>query len=78
MVNDYVWRQFLLFCHRNGLYYGDQLADPSVLYWNESKTMVRYHQPKARSSSLVPSVEMATENDTDIIAAGTLERLLRQ
>ena len=37
MVKDVVWQQFLLFCHRNGLYYGKQLDDTATLCWSNSE-----------------------------------------
>lgn len=36
MMKDVIWQQFLLFCHRNGLYYGEQLDDTTSLCWSAS------------------------------------------
>ena len=80
MVKDFVWRQFLLFCHRNGLYYGEALDDTLTLHWNSTKTVVRYHQPKTANPymRLASGTANGEEDASDIIAVGTLERLLRQ
>lgn len=80
MVKDFVWRQFLLFCHRNGLYYGETLSDTSILSWNKLKKVVRYHQSKTANpyTKVLNGLNAAEEDDTDVIVVGTLERLLRQ
>jgi hypothetical protein len=80
MMKDFVWRQFLLFCYRNGLYYGETLNDTSALHWNEAKTVVRYHQPDTANfyTSAASQSHEALEENTNVVNVGTLERLLRQ
>jgi hypothetical protein len=82
MAKDFVWLQFMLFCHRNGLYYGDAPDDVSVLQWDESKSVVRY-PPKASAGSKTLHDITNGENGKShglapIITVGTLERALRQ
>ena len=38
MVSDAIWQQFLFFCYRNGLYYGEQLDDTATLCWSNNVT----------------------------------------
>lgn len=38
MVSDAIWQQFLFFCYRNGLYYGEQLDDTATLRWSNNVT----------------------------------------
>lgn len=78
MAKDFVWRQFLLFCHRNGLYYGEELIETCVLYWEETKKVVRHHANKSSAYGKDANGVAADEFDADVVLVGTLERLLRQ
>ena len=66
MATDFVWRQFLLFCHRNGLYYGESVDDPYILVWNSSKSILRCRRDQSRKK----------EDEANDIVVGSLERLL--
>jgi hypothetical protein len=80
MVNDFVWRQFLWFSLRNGLWYGEAGDTASVFEWTSSKRLVR-HSPDLGSSAFMLSLKSRDdrkEDDQDIVAVGTLERLLRR
>jgi hypothetical protein len=82
MANDFVWLQFMLFCHRNGLYYGDAPDDVSVLQWVESKSVVRYPPKPPVGSKTLHGITNGENGKSDslahIITVGTLERALRQ
>lgn len=77
MVKDSVWRQFVLFCYRNGLYYGDQIEDKSLFRWSPEKRIVRY-QPDAKVSKPFAGKAGEKTDDQQTVAVGTLERLLRK
>lgn len=62
MAADFVWRQFMLFCHRNGLYYGDPPVSETILRWHESNKVVQ---------------QKPEELDTDAVMVSSLEMLLR-
>jgi hypothetical protein len=82
MAKDFVWLQFMLFCHRNGLYYGDAPGDISVLQWDESKSVVRYPPKSPAGSKTLHGIANGGNDKSDclahIITVGTLERALRQ
>ncbi|GAX12635.1 putative helicase MOV10L1 [Fistulifera solaris] len=68
MRDDIIWRQFLWFCLRNGVYYG--LADERLTEkWLTSKFKV------LRKAEL-PS-DQGENKDQEVIVVGTLERVLR-
>jgi helicase MOV-10 len=68
LVKDIVWRQFLLFCFRNGLYYGEAPAQQSkYLNWDASRKLVR----------CLPTIATRETDDETLLAVGTIERLLR-
>jgi len=77
MVTDFVWRQFVLFCYRNGLYYGDQVKDNSLFRWSSKKKIVRY-QPDEKVARPFAGKAGEKADLQQIIAVGTLERLLRK
>ena len=80
MVKDCNWRHFLLFCYRNGLYYGERLENVSFLKWNDSKKIVRF-QPSSTSRSLAGKPTKAVNDRDDannVVTVGTLEKLLRK
>lgn len=70
MSNDPVWRQFLLFCLRNGLFYGNPGKDPSLLQWDPSTKLCRRVEPSAHEH------ENGSENVHRVVV-GSLERVLR-
>jgi hypothetical protein len=70
MVHDRVWKQFLLFCNRNGLYYGKKPDDTALLRWTNNSKLVRSLESK--------STENSTPNGAELIVISSLERLLRQ
>jgi hypothetical protein len=82
MITDRVWQQFLYFCHRNGLYYGDKPHDTTLLRWNDaSMKIVRSiknwnamdtNQPKENGSDDTQSA------NADLIVVSSLERHLRK
>jgi hypothetical protein len=71
MSEDFHWRQYLLFCYRNGLYYGELPNDKAVFMWTAKKNLVH----------CLPE-NFASEHNADAITkhvlVGSLERLLRQ
>ncbi|KAL7564050.1 hypothetical protein ACA910_006955 [Epithemia clementina (nom. ined.)] len=83
MADYFVWRQFLLFCYRNGLWYGDKndtenLPSDSVVATNleeliEKKQLKQSPTPLSPSSSHQPPAH--THHNGVIISS--LERLLR-
>jgi hypothetical protein len=68
LIKDIVWRHFLLFCFRNGFYYGVSPSHASkYLEWNKSSKLVR----------CLPTISTRVEEDETFVTVGTLERLLR-
>lgn len=56
MVHDFVWKQFLLFCLRNGLFYGSLGEAKEALKWTKGQRVVRHavdHDGKQSNDSLV-------------------------
>jgi hypothetical protein len=91
MVKDIVWQQFLLFCHRNGLYYGEQLDDTSALCWSSSDDdkeckIVRSLKQRDRSANdpathgvkKVDAKPLSTSVDQKLMVVSSLERYLRK
>lgn len=79
MVQDSIWFQFILFCHRNGLYYGDPPDDLSILSWAPNKTLARYYQAKAENPFAHGTLTSQAEEDAvkESVVVGTLERAMR-
>jgi hypothetical protein len=90
MVKDIVWQQFLLFCHRNGLYYGEQLDDTSALCWSskddEECKIVRSFKQRDHSANdsatygvkKVDAKPSSTSADQKLMVVSSLERYLRK
>jgi hypothetical protein len=70
MVHDRVWKQFLMFCNRNGLYYGKKPDDAGLLRWTKNSKLVRSLESK--------STDNLKQNCVDLMVVSSLERLLRQ
>lgn len=70
MVGDRVWKQFLLFCNRNGLYYGKPPDDTALLRWTTNSKLVRSLESKSTVDS--------QHDGTELMVISSLERLLRK
>jgi hypothetical protein len=77
MIVDKVWQQFLLFCNRNGLYYGEKPDDESLLCWNDKCKVVRSFNSQAATTATAHPFGV-TNDDTNWMMVSTLERLLRR
>jgi hypothetical protein len=75
MAKDFVWRQFLWFCLRNGLWYGETGATESTFHWGSSHRIAR-HRPRFESEET--STSPAEEGKPQVVTVSTLERLLRE
>jgi hypothetical protein len=73
MAKDFVWSQFLWFCLRNGLWYGEMGETESTFRWGSSHRIAR-HRPRFESEETSPSVE---EGKPQVVTISTMERLLR-
>jgi hypothetical protein len=92
MITDTVWQQFLFFCHRNGLYYGDQPDDISLFHWKNDASMKMVRSLKNVNLTTTMDTKHATCTDTtndettedqplpvaNLIAVSSLERHLRK
>jgi superfamily I DNA and/or RNA helicase len=74
MAKDFVWSQFLWFCLRNGLWYGETGETESTFRWGSSHRIAR-HRPRFESEETSPSVE---EGKPQVVTVSTMERLLRE
>ena len=84
MADYYVWRQFLLFCHRNGLWYGDNVESvprPSESVLSTNLEQLIDKQTEEESDALTePSNEQPTppsHTTHNGVIISSLERLLR-
>lgn len=77
MTQDPVWRQFLCFCLRNGLYYGESDTDHSFLKLAEDISALKVC---TRTDYLADRTDVdRTENSSDkLILVSSLERILRR
>jgi hypothetical protein len=71
MEQDPIWRQFLLFCVRNGLFYGDPCGVLPKLAWDPKCRIVRCRPETAGTSE-------SSEVDENLVIIGTLEQNLRR
>lgn len=79
MAEDFTWRQFLLFCHRNGLYYGDRPVDETMFSWTAENKLVRYIPDKMMQRPFSGKTEKnAGDSGEEYVLVGSLERLLRK
>jgi superfamily I DNA and/or RNA helicase len=67
MWEDPLWRQWLLFCHRNGLWYGERLGEDTI-----NSSMLN----NAKFVSMLEQVEEES-NGTDSIVVSTMEKIHR-
>eukprot|EP00978_Attheya_sp_CCMP212_P026088 scaffold85134_cov51-Attheya_sp.AAC.2 len=76
MVEDEVWKQWLWFTLRNGLWYGERGNTESYFQWKTSMQLVRCHPliNTRRDESVGGGNE---EGITEVVAVGSLERALR-
>jgi hypothetical protein len=72
MAKDFVWNQFLWFCIRNGLWYGETGATESTFQWGPSHRLAR-HRPRFEKE-----VSVAEEGTQQVVTVSTMERLLRE
>ena len=83
MITDVVWQQFLFFCHRNGLYYGEQLDDPTALCWTDDdsckvvRSLNKHDHSTTDSTTLVANAGVVPFKDQRIMVVSSLERYLR-
>lgn len=76
MSKDPIWRQWLWFCLRNGLWYGDN-GDSDILDWfasNKTYRSVRHRQGIYNSRFLLSRTNEELNDDDDIVTISTLER----
>ena len=67
MMADFVWQQFLMFCLRNGLYYGSTGDTLENLKCNPTRKIVRCLDPMANNEIL--------DGETNyVMVVGSLER----
>lgn len=85
MTRDPIWRQWLWFCLRNGLCYGDlgieAGPESSIVeaFTTESKQVVTHFPSGKRGLLLAPGTQEDAGNDgLDTVAVGTLERMCRR
>jgi hypothetical protein len=71
MEQDPIWRQFLLFCFRNGLFYGDSGDTVPKLRWKPGESQLVRCRPETRAGEDAPGGE------ADLVVVSTLERSLR-
>lgn len=74
MAKDFVWSQFLWFCLRNGLWYGETSETESTFHWGSSHRLAR-HRPRFESEETSPAAE---EGTPQVVTVSTMERLLRE
>jgi hypothetical protein len=74
MAKDFVWSQFLWFCLRNSLWYGETGETESTFHWGSHHRIAR-HRPRFESEETSPSVE---EGKPQVVTVSTMERLLRE
>lgn len=83
MLQDFVWRQFVLFCLRNGLFYGYHGDDDDACQWNPNKKIVATRPESNNGAGITlagqPSVQQncVIANDPDLIFISSLERSFR-
>lgn len=76
MSKDPIWRQWLWFCLRNGLWYGDN-GGTEILDWfasNKAYRSVRHRQGIDNSRFLLATAKEEFNDEDDIVTIGTLER----
>jgi hypothetical protein len=73
MAKDFVWSQFLWFCLRNGLWYGETGATESSFHWGASHRLSR-SRPRFETKEPLPGEDGAEQ----VVTVSTLERLLRE
>ena len=90
MVSDAIWQQFLFFCYRNGLYYGEQLDDTATLCWSNNITDSGYKVVRSlnqRDNISNDSMRQGVTNAEEVpssfqgqqhIVISSLERYLRK
>jgi hypothetical protein len=72
MAKDFVWNQFLWFCLRNGLWYGETGATESTFNWGPSHRLA-HHRPRFEKET-----SLAEEGAQQVVTVSTMERLLRE
>ena len=76
MSKDPIWRQWLWFCLRNGLWYGDN-GGSEILDWfasNKKYRTVRHRQGIYNSRFLFSTTKEEFDDEVDIVTISTLER----
>lgn len=77
MVQDVIWRQFLLFCFRNGFFYGESGETESELTFQPSSRIVRC-RPEERAGAESNSSRTGADKEESLIIVSSLERKLRR
>lgn len=93
MIEDFLWRQFLWFCYRNVLWYGESDGMVPLFSWNNELKIVNtfdilkenYHpnnddtasSPQQTSNNSNSSIKTIYD-DMNTIVISTLERTIRQ
>jgi hypothetical protein len=83
MIKDFVWRQFLLFCLRNGLFYGETGSSKTDEFLQNAQTLnaVSSRLPadsrRAMNENATDSDDGDDETYHDIIIMSSLERSCR-
>lgn len=73
MLQDFVWRQFLLFCHRNGLHYGVSAPEISSALWSFDTVD---GDDDYGSKCILSSWDQETTNKNFVIVS-TIEQMMR-
>jgi hypothetical protein len=72
IVEDFVWRQFLWFCLRNGLWYGESGGIESIFEWANRKDVIVWSENKG---ALAVTKE---DDDNEVILVSSLESFHRK
>jgi hypothetical protein len=72
MVEDFVWRQFLWFCLRNGLWYGESGGIESIFEWANRKDVIVWSENKGALAV------MKEDDDNEVILVSSLESFHRK
>ena len=78
MVEDFVWRQFLWFCLRNGLWYGETGGVESSLGWDDKSHRDNFVWDEKKDGFVIQQDNgTSNEKGKTIVVVSSLERLHR-
>ena len=81
MVEDFVWRQFLFFCLRNGLWYGETGNVENSLGWDDKSHRDNFVWDERRDGYVIQQQERGNGNESQrksIVVVSSLEKIHRQ